>query len=209
MWLALDDVNCGRESLPALTDSAHEANTIFAQGGVYPDGPPKLPQPHPSGWYIAGQTESGAPTYVWIDTTITGAFEPRTYRFSPAPLKGSPLHVPAPGSAVYEVQMAELQIFTGVTLDTGVEANRRAFINSRGEPVDPLYGLEKARGIFGPETPNVTPSPPVQLLGKMPDRSVTRMASNWGAGVNLGSAKTSFKPTGKIKPVRPDPVLGK
>ena len=49
MWLALDDVNCGRESLPALTDSAHEANTIFAQGGVYPDGPPRLPQPHPSG----------------------------------------------------------------------------------------------------------------------------------------------------------------
>ena len=105
--------------------------------------------------------------------------------------------------------MAELQIFTDVTLDTSIENNRRAFINARGEPVDPLYGLEKVRGVFGPKTPNSTPSPPVKLLGKMPDISLTRKASNWGDGLNLGVGKTKFERTGKIRPVTPNPVRGK
>lgn len=128
------------------------------------------------------------------------------------PAAGLPLGLPA--TSVYadhirQVQMAELQVFTGVTLDTSVEENRRAFINARGEPVDPLYGLEKAHGIFGPATPNATPSPPIKLLGKAPDISLTRKASNWSSGVNLGSAKVGFERTGRIRPVTPDPVLGK
>ena len=157
MWMALDDVNYVRDGLPALTDGGHGPNTIFAQGGVYggvyPDRPPMLPQSHPSGWYEAGGVPGSDPpirTYTWIDTTITGSFEPSTYRFKPEPLVGSPINVPAPGSAVRQVQMAELQIFTGVTLDTGVEKNRRAFINSKGQPVDEAYGVAKYRGIYGP-----------------------------------------------------------
>ena len=211
MWMALDDANYTGEGLPSQTVLGSGSNTIFPASvmSISPDGPPIPVAPSQSGWVVAGQLESGTLIYRWVDLTITGQSIPVTYRFSSGLLKGSPLHVPAPGGAVRQVQMAELQIFTGVTLDTGVEANRRAFINSRGEPVDPLYGLEKARGIFGPETPNVTPSPPVQLLGKMPDISLTRMASNWGAGVNLGTSKVSLKPTGAIKPVRPDPVVGK
>ena len=128
------------------------------------------------------------------------------------PVANYPMGVPALSAYtdnICQVQMAELQVFTGVTLDTSVEENRRAFINARGEPVDPLYGLEKAHGIFGPATPNATPSPPIKLLGKAPDISLTRKASNWSSGVNLGSAKVGFERTGRIRPVTPDPVLGK
>ena len=212
MWMALDDVNYVRDGLPALTDGGHGPNTIFAQGGVYPDGPPMPPQSHPSGWYEAGDVPGSDPpirTYTWIDTTITGSFEPRTYRFKPEPLVGSPINVPAPGSAVRQVQMAELQIFTGVTLDTSVEKNRRAFINAKGQPVDEAYGVAKYRGIYGPKTPNVTPSAPIKLLGRRPDVAIVRSARNWIGGSNLGTAKTGFNPTGKIRPVKPDPVLGR
>ena len=209
MWMALDDVNYVRDGLPALTDGGHGPNTIFAQGGVYPDGPPMLPQSHPSGWYEVGDVPDSDPpirTYTWIDTTITGSFEPSTYRFKPEPLVGSPINVPAPGSAVRQVQMAELQIFTGVTLDTSVEKNRRAFINAKGQPVDEAYGVAKYRGIYGPKTPNVTPSAPIKLLGRRPDVAIVRSARNWMSGFDFN--KTSFRPNGKILPVKPDPVLG-
>ena len=211
MWMALDDANCVRDALPAVTDAAHGANTIFAQGGVSPDEAPRPPQPHPSGWYEAGQTEDDPPkrTYIWIDTTITGEFQPSTYRFSPGKLVGAPLYVPAPGTATRKVQMAELQIFTGVTLDTSVEKNRRAFINSKGQPVDEAYAVAKFRGIYGPKSPIVTPAAPVKLLGKMPDVSLTRACGVWIGGGNLGTMREGFAKSGKIHPVRPDPVLGK
>ena len=209
MWMALDDVDCVRDALPAFTDVAHGTNTIFAQGGVYPDSPAPPPQPHPSGWYSAGETEDDPPklTYMWIDTTITGEFQPSTYRFSPQPLVGSPLYLPAPGTATRKVQMAELQIFTGVTLDTSVEKNRRAFINAKGQPVDEAYGVAKYRGIYGPKTPNVTPAAPIKLLGRRPDVAIVRSARNWMNGFDFN--KTSFRPHGKIRPVKPDPVLGR
>ena len=43
----------------------------------------------------------------------------------------------------------------------------------------------------------------------MPDISLTRKASNWGDGLNLGVGKTKFERTGKIRPVTPNPVRGK
>ena len=205
MWMALDDVNYNGEGLPANTFGGEYLNTIFAQGGAV-DDPGYIPDPSWSGW------STGNAGSEWVDMTVTASRVPITYRFTPEPLKAFPFGIPAPSvyaSSVRQVQMAELQIFTGVTLDTSVEKNRRAFINSRGQPVDPLYGLEKARGIFGPKTPNSTPSPPIKLLGKMPDISLTRAAGNWARGENLGSAKISLKPTGKIKAVTPDPVVGK
>ena len=212
MWMALDDVNYTRWGLPALTDDNHGPNTIFAQGGMYPDGAADPVPVYTSGWYLVGQTASDPPipTYEWIDTTVEGAFTPKTYRFTSDPLIGSPLGVPAGGefsNAVRQVQMAELQIFTGVTLDTSVEKNRRAFINAKGQPVDEAYGVAKCRGIYGPKTPNVTPSAPIKLLGRRPDVAIVRSARNWMSGFDFN--KTSFRPHGKIRPVKPDPVLGR
>ena len=64
--------------------------------------------------------------------------------WQPVPIKasGNPIGIPASAMFVdniYRVEMAEFQFFTGVTLDTGVKANRRAFIDikrdSQGNPV--------------------------------------------------------------------------
>ena len=66
-------------------------------------------------------------------------------------IPSKPFCVPAPGSVdiddgsmnpVLKVEMAELQVFTGVTLDTGVTANRRAFVDNDGVPVAPLPSVD-------------------------------------------------------------------
>ena len=209
IWMAIDDVNCTGDALGTHTPDGFASNTLFPYGGgAYPDEPPLPIQTYESGWYSRGSI--GDPpifTYVWIDTTVTGSTVPITYRFTPPPLVGSPVSIPGPGGSPRKVQMAELQIFTGVTLDTSVEANRRAFINSKGQPVDEAYGVVKYRGIYGPKTPNVTPSAPIKLLGRSPDVAIVRSARNWMSG--FGFNKTSFRPHGKIRPVKPDPVRGK
>ena len=143
-----------------------------------------------------------------------GHHDPAQTYSSSAGAKAVGLAIGVPATSRYtkvirKVQMAELQIFTGVSLDTGVAKNRRAFINSKGQPVDEAYSIAKFRGVYGPESPNVGPSSPVRLLGKRPDISLTRAAGNWMGGINLGTVKTELKPIGKILPVSPDPVLGK
>ena len=209
MWMALDDANYTGEGLPSQTVLGSGSNTIFPASvmSISPDGPPIPVAPSQSGWVVARQLEPGILIYRWVDLTITGPSIPVTYRFSSGLLKGSPLHVPAPGGAVRQVQMAELQIFTGVTLDTDIRTNRRAFINAKGQPVDEAYGVAKYRGIYGPKTPNVTPSAPIKLLGRRPDVAIVRSARNWMSGFDFN--KASFRPHGKIRPVKPDPVLGK
>ena len=61
--------------------------------------------------------------------------------------------------------MAELQIFTGMTLDTSVERNRRAFVDISGVPVKPE----------DTET----------QLGRRPD-ILLHKTDNWKAGKNTG-----------------------
>ena len=210
MWMALDDVNCTGGQLPAVTSGRSGSNTIFTSEGLAVDEPAPPPPTYPSGWYAAGQIgDPPVNLYVWIDTVVTGEFTPITYRLHVPHLKGGPLSIPAPDSAVKKIQMAELQIFTGVTLDTSDTAKRRAFINSKGQPVDEAYAVAKFRGIYGPESPIVTPAAPYRLFGKMPDISLTRACGVWIGGSNLGTAEMHFKTIGKIHPVYPDPVLGK
>ena len=60
---------------------------------------------------------------------------PRAYSISSDIPSGFSVGVPSTAKytdVIRQVQMAELQIFTGVTLDTSVEKNRRAFINAKG-----------------------------------------------------------------------------
>jgi hypothetical protein len=113
--------------------------------------------------------------------------------WSPVPIKSSGNGFGLPtslqfGSSVYEVELAEFQMFTGVTLDTSVEANRRLFVNAKGLPADP--------------------GKPIHFFGKEPDVSLTRTAQNWLGGANLGKAGKLTK-TGKIKVFFPNPQLGK
>jgi hypothetical protein len=152
---------------------------------------------------------SGALAFVGMTHPPGELGDPYTYTTS-VEISGGGVGVPSSSDlsgSIYKVQMAELQIFTGVTLDTSIEKNRRAFINSKGQPVDEAYGVAKYRGIYGPKSPNVPPSAPAKLLGKKPDVAIVRSARNWMSGFDF--RQTKFRPNGKIRPVKPDPVLGK
>jgi hypothetical protein len=92
---------------------------------------------------------------------------------------------------IHKVELAELQFFTGVTLDTSLEKNRRAFVDDKGKPVPP----EDAS----------------KLLDKRPD-ILLHGSGNWIKGKNTGPTTTEpddqFEPTGKIISYRPNPALG-
>ena len=95
---------------------------------------------------------------------------------------------------VKRVEMAELQVYAGVTLDTGVEANRRAFVNADGLPVSP-------QAVDGDGNPIGSEG----ALGKRAEILLLG-SSNWVDGHNSGSAG-QFTPTGNIQPWSPDPSL--
>jgi hypothetical protein len=147
--------------------------------------------------------------------------------WSPVPIKTSdnPVGIPATAKFVdniYKVEMAEFQMFTGVTLDTGIEANRRMFISAKGFPVDPARTDSFTLTLGDPTTwegggddiqvPPLVPEPNAPIgkrsLG-LPVVAFTRDRQNWIGAVNLGSARGKVTKTGKIKAYHPDPQLGK
>lgn len=227
MWVALDDVNYTDFDLPTANWS------IF--GG---DGPPPAPIDGAGpndiftiraietyGFFVSPANESFDDVErngQWGHTTITGAGNPATYSFSPSglPCNKQPIGIPASADFVdniYKVEMAEFQMFTGVTLDTGVEANRRAFIapdkNGRLLPVNPFAvgSLSDPTAGLDP-TSFIAPPAPQKLLGQKPDIALTSSSFNWIGGVNTGTAAKAggkFKATGTIKPFLPNPVVGK
>lgn len=135
----------------------------------------------------------------------SGSYEPE-----PIPTAGEHFGIPAVPryvDRIFRVEMAEFQLFTGVTLDTAITSNRRAFINDDGEPVLP----EAAEG---------EPMPAEQLLGKKPD-ILLHGSDDWIDGANTGTVGVEqgtegtdteipagqFTPTGGIEPFEPDPSL--
>jgi hypothetical protein len=115
------------------------------------------------------------------------------------PSGGSPLGLPATPQFVnniHHVEMAEFQMWTGITLDTGKEENRRLFIDferdDKGEPVDE-------------ELKPVSPKIAEKALGKRPD-VMLHGSSKWKAGRNAGTAG-ALKPAGRIITYKPDPNL--
>jgi hypothetical protein len=99
---------------------------------------------------------------------------------------------------IFRVEMAELQMWVGKTLDLGNESNRRAFIDYKrdqdGKPIKDKKGLQP-----------VSPSKAAKLLGK--PAVVMHGSSKWAKGDNTGSVG-KFAPTGKIEQYKPDPSLG-
>jgi hypothetical protein len=90
---------------------------------------------------------------------------------------------------IRKVEMAELQLFTGISMDTGIEVNRRFFLTADGLPANPLsaeLGLGQA--------------PDVQFHSQ----------NDFISGTNVGGAGTTgnFSPTGTINPFTPGPQIG-
>lgn len=130
------------------------------------------------------------------------AVEGATYELRDAsiPTNGGPIGLPASGlfsGDILDIEMAELRVFTGVTLDTGITINRRAFIAADGTP-ETDYSIAEG------------------LLGKKADIELHR-SGNWKLGRNTGEvsagtvdqlgAGNNFVPTGEIVAYKPDPSL--
>lgn len=99
---------------------------------------------------------------------------------------GNPFGSPATGERSAHIslcRMAEMQIYTDVTMDTSDSANRRVFIDDNGSPV----AKSVAAAHFGKE-------PEVYF----------RTHSDWITGNNLGTAG-DFTPTGTINAYTPGP----
>jgi hypothetical protein len=169
LWYAIDDIdyrggrNLGpfRDENDGLAENAILTDIIYRYSGFDEGGDPPLFSnhyvPYPSGSY------------------------------SPAPIPSGELGLPAAShyvEGIFRAEMAELQIFTGVTLDTSNEGNRRAFIKD-GKPVDPT-GTE------------AQPAPAAKLLGKKPE-VMLHGNSNWQSGYNTGSLGIEIDGEGTIK----------
>jgi hypothetical protein len=201
LYCAFDDVNKSGDELPGIrTDEMAGQNETISYGT----------------WAIEGQSSlSGAPgepsppTYsVEFKTGVKadGIYIPATLEYNltyppysgagPDNSTGNPTVRP-----VRRIEMAELQIFAGITLDTSLVINRRAFVDSHGDPVDPEV-TEK-------------------MLGRRPD-VLLHGTSDWQSGANTGSTGTmrmtegdddkiipagQFTPTALIEKFEPDPSL--
>lgn len=224
IYVAYDDVNYkGNDLIGASYDATGIAppgdNDLFSQNAAlmarYESPPPTMT----SGPYLFN------PGY--FQTTITGPFSRPAYSYTPGNIRsaGYAFGIPAtPGyvSSIRHVEMAEFQMFTGVTLDTSIEANRRMFITADGRPADPAANTSSTTLVIGDPTtwepgadinlqlPNsgIAAGNASKVLGK-PVVDFTRSSQNWIQGNNLGSAKGTVATTGKIKPYFPSPQLGK
>ena len=202
MWCAIDDVNKAGDNLPAINDSS------FDDIG---------PNDHLTytTWSYKGNDSASA--------SVAFAAE------APGNVPSKPFQIPAPPNVQYatdpiggkatfnpieKVELAELQIFSGVTLNAGVETNRRAFIDferdANGDPVTDKDGKLTLKP--------VDPKRAKDLLGKRPD-ILLHGSANWQSGSNTGSAGVNedgeqilegqFKPTGTITKYSPDPSIKK
>lgn len=212
MYYALDDKNHDKSDLPAdwIGDvfglepgaAGSDPNTIISNDSIFNS----LPWPASE-----GSTDIGAD----VAATPAGSFGGTM-----GPLKATKLFVPGSPNytdggrtvnSVYKVEMAELQIFAGVMLDTSSETNRRAFVDKEGEPVPPTQ--KKEEDADGNKTKD---SGSIELLGKEPD-ILLHLTNNWKKGKNTGSIGVDddgndipsgqFTPTGTIKKYTPDPSI--
>lgn len=213
MWVALDDVDYNKDSLTTWTESGDNnavcSNAVSTAAGA-PEPPTSLPLPFSvpvdaNLHNMINGVPSGMPT---TSTPLTC-----TVSAEPVPVNGHSFGLPSTTDQtdqIYEVDLAEFQMFTGVTLDTSVESNRRAFIDANLQPVVSII----SRLPYDPTDPlaapiSMPPSQPIALLGQSPDIAFVSSSNNWQRGFNLGSSGGGgFGPTGTINPFVPDPKVG-
>jgi hypothetical protein len=105
------------------------------------------------------------------------------------------------------VELAELQIFTGLALDITSANYRRAFLD---------YDRDAGGNPIGTELKPVAPSKAEKLIGKKPE-ILLHGTDNWKAGRNTGTLgfdgdgnpnpDGQFVPIGTIDTYKPDPTL--
>jgi hypothetical protein len=230
LWYAIDDVDYRGRATPEEFEKWLSADpnqgflhrlgpysvdygqyTEFVPGVSNPGDPtmnvPAMGDPNgiltQRGWEVA-KTGSG------LEYNLFVASDAYDYKPRSVPSSKEAFGIPASTKYVdhiYRVEMAEFQLFTGVTLDTGIVSNRRAFVDENGEPVLP-------------KAPEGEKPPAEALLGKRPD-ILLHGSSDWEDGKNTGSLGVAidddgnaneipegqFVATGAIDPYKPDPSL--
>jgi len=210
MWLAFDNVNRTEFELPAFWIDGGGPNDIISQTGGSIAGKR----------YTAHATDPCAfpKDYPQPEYTCDAGSSPGSFPTNPISIPTLPQYNSESGlrKPTYVVEMAELQIFAGVTLDTGIGANRRAFIveqkDASGSPVTD----EDGKQLWIP----ANPIDAEKLLGRRPD-ILLHKTSNWKKGKNTGSSGTTrdgdgnetvipsgqFTVTQKIIKYTPEPSL--
>ena len=207
IWVALDDKNYTKFDLPFdWVDGSADPNLVLTHMGSV---------------CAATHYQTGLTARFNITPDADG---PAQYNYTASSIPSSPLGIPADkpqyNSAdgavkpIYNVAMAELQIFTGKTLNTSNEQNRRAFIDyERDEDGNPIVDKDGKR-----ELKPVNPKQAEELLGQKPD-ILLHGTAKWQKGKNTGSIgidtegeeipSGQFKPTGIIEKFKPDPIIEK
>jgi hypothetical protein len=170
-WMAIDDTNYNARYLGPFQYS------VFHDSGL---GGPYSGASDPNGIVSAWS--------LWYGASPVGA-TPVSFAAGNLPAAGLPIGLPGDSRVapkIYNVELADVQMFTGVTLDTSVLLNRRAFVTSEGVPEDPATAAS--------------------LLGKSPEIYFHK-SSDWINGRNQGTAG-SFSSTGTISNYTPGPAIG-
>lgn len=162
------------------------------------------------------------------DGNVTPQGPVPSYSLTDMKVPAAPVGIPATekyADKIRKVQMAELLFFTGATLDTSKEDNRRHFItgpdkNKFQHPTNsaPLY-IPLRKFAFGdpatwePGADNPAWAPPlfdpsawptgIKALEGTADIDFTKCQWNWQMGRNLGTLKGAVTKTGKIKALIP------
>jgi len=146
-------------------------------------------------------------------STTGGSVSSYKYPASPLPTNKQPFGIPAAKNVmgrILHVEMAEFLMWTGETIDTGEEDDRRAFIDDDGKPVPP--GKKS--------TPEDDVSGSIEYMGRKPDVMLHK-ATDWIKGRNTGTTGVDdegiiivagqFEPNDKSPPAitsyKPDPSL--
>lgn len=194
MWCAIDDENQTGSDLPAMNDSS----------------------------YMAPNDHKAWVPYNWDRNDTVSA------SISISSIPSDPSRIPGPASITYAdgpggetasrepivvVELAELQIFTGVTLDTSNEVARRAFIDFPADGENPNDDPENKHGMKP-----VNPQKAEEFMGRRPD-VLLHGNTNWQQGKNTGSLGRDsegndietgqFRHVGTITTYKPEPELGK
>lgn len=196
MWVALDDKNLTQRAL-----SVFWPNGYSNPNGILPINAMAVAQ---SVNYSIVETNNPQSLCNGVNYTITQINQIPEYSYLPAAVDMSNIGLPADDTyvdAIRQCEMAELQVFTGVSLKTGETVNRRAFVDPNGKPVPPTQKKE-----VDPSTKQVTKeSGSIELLGKEPE-ILLHKSGNWKKGMNTGTGD-QFVPTAKIISYKPDPSL--
>jgi len=151
----------------------------------------------------AGQIAYSYQAARYDDRTMIPVGPVPSYSLGNMSVPAGDIGMPSHGKYVDKIrhcEMAEFQLFTGKTLDTSEESNRRLFLDFKRD----ANGTVIPDGDGNARLKPVKPAIAEEKLGR-PDINMNG-STKWIKGTNKGSGG-SFKPIGEIKKYKPDPAI--